>query len=179
MHSNYIWRWMRINRQTSTWFSLAWKRLFQMGSSLLTQSWNWSRRAGFTGCCLETVMKLAFVRGFLNDISKELQQAPPIETLIMWDLLTWVRVLTKDMAEDTVATMQFPQSKSQVLFKAKPWTAITCYRCRSQGHMAWDWATRWLNGTSSWRLCQEMWCFNCNEINHLRNVRETAQRKRH
>ena len=33
-------RWMRINWRTSTWLNLSWKRLFQTGSSLLTQSWN-------------------------------------------------------------------------------------------------------------------------------------------
>lgn len=56
--------------------------------------------AGFTKRSLNMVMKLAFVTGFPNDISTELQQALAIEMLTMDDLLT------RDMAEDTVAATQ-------------------------------------------------------------------------
>ena len=66
-------------------------------------------RAGFSGHGLETVMKLAFVTGFPNDISKELKQVPVIEKLTMGELLIRARVLTKDTTEDTVATTSFPQ----------------------------------------------------------------------
>ena len=84
------------------------------------------------GHSLETAMKLTFVTGFLNDISKELQQSLAIETLTMGDLLTQARVLTKDMAGEMVATMQLPWSNSGVSFEVKPQTDITCYRCRGQ-----------------------------------------------
>ena len=45
-------------------------------------------RARFAGCSLETVIKLVFVTGFLNDISMKLQQALAIKTLTIGDLLT-------------------------------------------------------------------------------------------
>ena len=112
-------------------------------------------------------MKLAFVTGLPNDISKELQQVPAIETLTMRDLLTRARMLTKDTAEDTVATMQFLRSAGGVSFETKPRTGITCYRCRGQVHMARDRATRRPDGTSPRRTHRDMRCFNCNKIGHL------------
>ena len=83
-------------------------------------------RAGFAGCSLEMAMKLAFVTGFPNNISKELQLALAIKTLTIGDLLTWVRVVTKDTTEDTVTTTQFPRSEGKVSFEAKL-------------HMTWIW----------------------------------------
>lgn len=84
--------------------------------------------ARFTGHDLKMVMKLAFITGLPNDISMKLQQALAIETLTIGDLLTQVRMLTRGTAKDMVATMQL--SQNEVVLKAKPQTAITCYRCR-------------------------------------------------
>ena len=95
-------------------------------------------RVGFSSHGLETAMKLAFMTEFLNNISTELQQALAIETLTIRDLLTRERVLTKDMAKDMLATMQFPWSEGGVLFKAKPQTGITCYSCtNAEARVKW------------------------------------------
>lgn len=99
---------------------------------------------------LEMAMKLPFMTGLPNDIFMELQQAPAIETLAMGDLLTWVKVLTRYMAKDTVAAMQLPQSVFGVL-EANPQTGITCYRCRDQGYITRDCAMRWPAETSAKR----------------------------
>ena len=85
-----------------------------------------ARRVGFAGPGHETAMKLAFMTGFLNNISMELQQAPAIESLTMGDLLTQVRVLRQDTAEDIITTTQFPQSEGEVSFEVKCLTGINC-----------------------------------------------------
>ena len=60
----------------------------------------------FEGAELERFTKLAFVTGFLNAISIELQQAPNIETLAMRDLLARARVLTTgDQSQDVAAAV--------------------------------------------------------------------------
>ena len=57
--------------------------------------------AGFKGAWLERFTKLAFVTGFPNAVSIELQQGPNIETLAMRDLLAQARVLTTgDQSQD-------------------------------------------------------------------------------
>ena len=62
--------------------------------------------AGFEGAGLERFTKLAFVTGFPNAISIELQQAPNIETLAMGDLLERARVLTTgDQGQDVAAAV--------------------------------------------------------------------------
>lgn len=56
-------------------------------------------------------MKLSFVTVFPNDIATELQRAPAIEALTMVDLLTWVSMLTRDTAEDSITDTQLPRSE--------------------------------------------------------------------
>ena len=66
--------------------------------------------AGFEGAGLERFTKLAFLSGFLNAISIELQQAPNIETLAMGDLLARARVLTTgDQSQDVAAAVSSPR----------------------------------------------------------------------
>ena len=50
--------------------------------------------AGFEGAGLERFTKLAFITGFPNAISIEVQQAPKIKTLAMGDQLARARALT-------------------------------------------------------------------------------------
>ena len=67
--------------------------------------------AGFEGAGLERFMKLAFITGFPNAISIELQQALNIETLDMGDLLVRARVLTTgDQSQDVAAAVSSPHS---------------------------------------------------------------------
>lgn len=56
-------------------------------------------------------MKLSFVTVFPNDIATELRRAPAIEALTMVDLLTWVSMLTRDTAEDSITDTQLPRSE--------------------------------------------------------------------
>lgn len=113
--SLYIWReihsnWMRIGRQTSTWLKPVWRRVFLdgvfstyaelklvrwEGDVSTNKIWQLAEMTGFTGCGFDTAVKLAFVMGFFNAISMELQQVPTIKTLTMGD---------------TVAGMQLPWS---------------------------------------------------------------------
>lgn len=123
--------------------------------------------ARFTGCSFDTEMKLAFVTGFHNDISTELQQAPSIETLTMGDFLTRARALTRDMTEDTVAATLLPRSEVKDPLEANPRKGITCYMCRGQSHMVRDCATRRLGGTNAQASHQETRCFKCNKIVHF------------
>lgn len=50
----------------------------------------------------------------------ELQQVLAIETLTTGDLLTHVRVLRRDIAEDMVAAMQLPQSEVRIPLEVNP-----------------------------------------------------------
>ena len=46
--------------------------------------------------------------------------------------------------------------------KTLNWIGITCYRCSGQGYM-----TRELCNKMAWWLHSEMWCLNCNKIDHF------------
>ena len=59
--------------------------------------------AGFEGAEMEKLTKLAFVTGFPNTISTELQQSPNIKVITMGDQLARARVLT--MTEDSNQNM--------------------------------------------------------------------------
>ena len=111
--------------------------------------------AGFEGAGLEWFTKLAFVTGFPNAISIELQQAPNIETLAMGELLARARLLTtgKQSQDVAVAVSSLrggiaPASKSGSIFN------VICNRCKSKGHLAKDCRKRGIR------------CFMCGEIGH-------------
>ena len=84
--------------------------------------------AGFEGAGLLRFTKLAFVTGFPNTISIELQQAPNIETLAMGDLLAQARVLTTgDQAMTWPGLGAHPTVASHLLLRVAPfpmWFAI-------------------------------------------------------
>ena len=105
--------------------------------------------AGFEGAGLERFTKLAFVKGFPNAISIELQQAPDIKTLAMADLLARARVLTTgDQSQDLATAVSStrggitPAAKSSSISNAAT-VRVTChgtccFQCGEIGHWAWD-----------------------------------------
>ena len=95
--------------------------------------------AGFEGAGLEKFTKLAFVIGFPNAISIELQQASNIETLAMGDQLARARVLrTGDQSQDVAAAMSPPRGGIASAAKSGSISSVICHRCNSKGHIAKD-----------------------------------------
>ena len=100
-------------------------------------------------------MKLAFVTGFPNAISIELQQALNIETLAMGDLLVRARVLTTgDQSQDVTTAVNSHCSGIAPAAKSGSISNVICHRCNSKGHIAKD-----------CRKCGTC-CFQCGEIEH-------------
>ena len=108
--------------------------------------------AGFKGDGLERLAKLAFITGFPNTVSIELQQAPNIEALTMGDLISRARVLTTTEEQNYDAVAATLSSHSST--RSSPITNVTCYRCNIKGHLAKD-----------CRKC-ETWCYRCGECGH-------------
>ena len=111
--------------------------------------------AGFKGAGLERFTKLAFVTGFPNAISIELQQALKIKTLAMWDLLVRARVLTTgDQSQDMVTAVSSTRGGIAPAAKSGSISSVICHRCNSKGHIAKD--------------CRKSWtrCFQCGEMGH-------------
>ena len=95
--------------------------------------------AGFKEARLERFTKLAFVTGFPNAISIELQQALNIETLVKGDLLVRARVLTTgDQSQDVAAAMSSPRGSIAPAAKSGSITDVIYHRCNSKGHIAKD-----------------------------------------
>ena len=111
--------------------------------------------AGFERAGLERFTKLAFVTGFPNAISIELQQAPNIKTLAMGDLLVRARVLTTgDQSQDMATAVSSPCGGIALAAKSGSISNVICHRCNSKGHITKD---CWKCGTC---------CFQCGEIRH-------------
>ena len=86
--------------------------------------------AGFEGAEMEKLTKLAFVTGFPNTISIELQQSPNIKAMTMRDLLARVRVLTttEDPNQNMVAAVRSSGGGATPPGKSGPNAVVTCYR---------------------------------------------------
>ena len=98
---------------------------------------------------------MAFIIGFPNAISNELQQAPNIETLAMGELLAQARVLTTwDKSQNVAAAVSSPHGDIAPAAKSGFISKVICHRCNSEGHIVKDF---WKHGTR---------CFQCGEIGH-------------
>ena len=92
---------------------------------------------GFEGAGLERFTKLAFVTGFPNAISIELQQTSKIKTLAMGDLLAQARLLTTgDQSQDVATDVSSPRGGIAPAAKSGSIFNVICYRYHSKGHIA-------------------------------------------
>ena len=114
-----------------------------------------ARLPGFKGAGVERFMKLAFITGFPNAISIELQQAPNIKPLAMGDLLARARVLTTgNQSQDMAAAVSSPRGGITPAAKSGSISNVICHRCNNEVHIAKDCRKR--------GIC----CFQCGEIGH-------------
>ena len=103
--------------------------------------------AWFEGAGLESFMKLAFIKGFPNTISIELQQALNIKTLAMGDLLAQTRVLaTGDQSQGVTVAVSSPCSGIKPAAKSGSISNVICHTCNSKGHIAKDCRKRGILG---------------------------------
>ena len=99
--------------------------------------------------------KLAFVTGFPNAISIELQQVQNTETLAIGDLLARARVLiTGDQSQDVAAALRSPRGCIAPAAKSGSISNMIFHRCNSKGHIGKD------------CLKRRTRCFQCSEIGH-------------
>ena len=126
--------------------------------------------AGFKGAEMEKLAKLAFVTGFPNTISIELQQSPNIKAMTMGYLLARARVLTttEDPNQNMIAVVRSFGGGATHPGKSGPNAIVTCYRCKCKGHTAKTAGSVECVATNAERMATG-----------LETVRETRQGTRH
>ena len=75
--------------------------------------------AGFTGTSSEAIVKLAFVTGFPDDISTELQQIPNIKQVHMTEVLTRARILVANRGMATSVAAMSLKDKNKESYSTK------------------------------------------------------------
>ena len=176
MHSRPIWKWERKTRATQS----IKKRLktaflegaFEAYNKLRKVTWTRElvdmyaaeiRRlaglVGYTGQSLEKTVKMAFVSGFPNHISMELQWLTRIKNMEVEEVLRYARVLVKQTGElgaFATSTKSKPGEEEQ---KVSPSCKFIgkCFRCQ---------------GPHLMRDCKEpkpdITCSQCSQIGHIR-----------
>ena len=129
--------------------------------------------AGFEGVGLDRLARLAFVMGFPDYISVELQQAPNVETLTMADLMSRARVLTtRDENRDVAAAVRTDTSASQqagstTKYSQVPRKGPVCYTCGGPNHFSRDCQSQRNSGPMKTRAHGKIRCYRCNGLGHV------------
>ena len=104
-------------------------------------------------------MKMAFVSGFPDRISMELQQLTEIETMEVEELLKHARVLAKypdELGAVATSTRDIPGEKGKLLKRQSRRSVVRCFICQ-RPHLIRD--------------CKEprpdIICFRCGQIGHI------------
>ena len=82
---------------------------------------------------LKKTVKMAFVSGFPNHISMELQQLTGIETMEIEELLKHVRVLVKhpnELGAVATSTGDIPGEKGKLLKRQSQRSVVRCFICQ-------------------------------------------------
>ena len=128
--------------------------------------------AGFTGTSCERVVKLAFVTGFPNDISIELQKIPNIQTIRMTDVLTRARILVANRGMSTRVAAMSLKDKDEENYSAKGQYSEG-YPRKDEKHKTFNGKCFRCQGDHMIRDCPEkpvrrvVVCYRCGEEGHI------------
>ena len=128
--------------------------------------------AGFTGTSCEPIVKLAFVTGFPDDISTELQQIPNIKQVHMTEVLNRARILVANRGMATSVAAVSLKDKDKENYSAKGQYSVG-YPRRDEKYRAFSGKCFHCQGAHMIKDCPEkpvrrgVVCYRCGEEGHI------------
>ena len=127
--------------------------------------------AGFTGTSGEPIVKLAFVTGFPDDISTELQQIPNIKQVHMTEVLTRARILVANRGMATSVAAMLLKDKDKESYSTKGQYYVG-YPRKEGKHRVFNGKCFHCQGDHMVKDCPEkpvrkVVCYRCGEEGHI------------
>ena len=127
--------------------------------------------AGFTGASCETIVKLAFVTGFPDDISTELQQIPNIKQAHMTEVLTRARILVANRGMATSVAAVSLKDRDKENYSSKGQHGVG-YPRKDERQKSFNGKCFHCQGAHMIKDCPEkpvrrILCYRCGEEGHI------------
>ena len=127
--------------------------------------------AGFTGASCETIVKLAFVTGFPDDISTELQQIPKIKQVHMTEVLTRARILVANRGMATSVAAVSLKDRDKENYSSKGQHGVG-YPRKDERQKSFNGKCFHCQGAHMIKDCPEkpvrrILCYRCGEEGHI------------
>ena len=127
--------------------------------------------AGFTGASCETIVKLAFVTGFPDDISTELQQIPNIKQAHMTEVLTRARILVANRGMATSVAAVSLKNRDKENYSSKGQHGVG-YPRKDERQKSFNGKCFHCQGAHMIKDCPEkparrILCYSCGEEGHI------------
>ena len=127
--------------------------------------------AGFTGASCETIVKLAFVTGFPDDISTELQQIPNMKQVHMTEVLTRARILVANRGMATSVAAVSLKDRDKENYSSKGQHGVG-YPRKDERQKSFNGKCFHCQGAHMIKDCPEkpvrrILCYRCGEEGHI------------